>query len=279
MNPAKVDRQRVKALTDLPNIGPAISADLRRLGIRAPGDLAGRDPFEMYETLCEITGARHDPCVIDVFMSATRFVAGDEPRPWWAYTAERKRRLAAPAGEIGATPLHPLLNLLTGGDRRSIGRVDEAVACVLDEPPLLAVLLSGMAGGDPLLRMRCADAAEKVTARHPEWLAPHKPLLLDTLARVEQKEVRWHVAPMLARLPLAPAERKRVVDVLIGYLNDPSSIVKTQAMQALADLAQRDAALRPFVLEHLRELVVIGTPAMKARGRKLLARFDKIKGR
>lgn len=94
MNPAKVVRERVQTLTDLPNVGPAMAVDLRQIGIRAPADLAGRDPFEMYEQLCALTGTRHDPCVIDVFISVTRFVAGDAPQPWWAYTAERKRRQA-----------------------------------------------------------------------------------------------------------------------------------------------------------------------------------------
>lgn len=49
--------------------------------------------------------------------------------------------------------------------------------------------------------------------------------------------------------------------------------MKTFAMQALADLARRDPKLLPAVTLHLRELTVIGTPAMKARGKKLLARL------
>jgi hypothetical protein len=28
--------------------------------------------------------------VIDVFLSITRFMEGDEARPWWHYTAQRK---------------------------------------------------------------------------------------------------------------------------------------------------------------------------------------------
>lgn len=92
MNPAKVDRARVRALTDLPNVGPATAADLRLIGIGTPDDLAGCCPFEMYERLCARTGVRHDPCVIDVFISVTRFIEGSAPQPWWAYTAERKRR-------------------------------------------------------------------------------------------------------------------------------------------------------------------------------------------
>jgi hypothetical protein len=93
MNPDKVRRENVKRLTDLPNIGPASAADLRVLGIEEPHQLIGRCPFEMYEALCEKTGMRHDPCVIDVFLSVTRFMNGDDPRPWWEYTSERKRYL------------------------------------------------------------------------------------------------------------------------------------------------------------------------------------------
>jgi hypothetical protein len=94
MNPAKVDRNRLLALTDLPNIGPAMAEDFRLLGIDDPSQLADRDPFQLYKQLCEITASRHDPCVIDVFISVTRFMSGDEPRPWWAYTEERKQLLA-----------------------------------------------------------------------------------------------------------------------------------------------------------------------------------------
>ena len=38
-----------------------------------------------------MTGVRHDPCVLDVFMSITRFMDGEAPRAWWDYTPERKR--------------------------------------------------------------------------------------------------------------------------------------------------------------------------------------------
>ena len=99
MNPSKVDRNRVVVLTDLPNIGKACAEVLRLLGIHQPSQLAGKNPFEMYEMLCKKTGVRHDPCVIDVFISVTRFMAGEEPRPWWSYTEERKQSLKREASK------------------------------------------------------------------------------------------------------------------------------------------------------------------------------------
>ena len=94
MNPCKVDRVRVRLLTDLPNVGKATAEDLRMLGFHSPGQLVGECPFTMYERLCRETGRRHDPCVIDVFMSIVRFLEGEPPRPWWEFTETRKNILA-----------------------------------------------------------------------------------------------------------------------------------------------------------------------------------------
>jgi len=92
MNPAKVDRKRLSKLSDLPNVGPAMTRDLLRIGIKLPQDLRGQDPLQLYESLCQKDGVRHDPCVLDVFISITRFMDGDASQVWWAYTAERKNR-------------------------------------------------------------------------------------------------------------------------------------------------------------------------------------------
>jgi hypothetical protein len=94
------------------------------------------------------------------------------------------------------------------------------------------------------------------------------------MAETRQQELRWHLAAMIPRLPLNARERRRAVSVLHGYLEDRSSIVKTSALQALADLAQGDASLRPKVIEALREATRSGTPAMKARSRKLLLNLE-----
>jgi hypothetical protein len=169
--------------------------------------------------------------------------------------------------------MHPLLKKLEGGDRRSIGRTAEVVAAVLADPSLFAVVFNGMLAESPLIRMRCADAVEKITAQCPELLRPHKRALLHGVAASDQPEVRWHVAQLLPRVRLTPSERRAAVRRLNDYLSDESRIVRTLAMQALADLAEQDAALRPPVLKQLEELTRTGSPAMRARGRKLLARL------
>lgn len=77
-------------LEQLPNIGPAIAADLRSIGIAVPSDLRGEDAYALYRRLCDASGQRHDPCVLDTLMAATDFMRGAPAAPWWAYTAQRK---------------------------------------------------------------------------------------------------------------------------------------------------------------------------------------------
>ena len=94
MNPAKVQRDKIRCLTDLPNIGEAMERDLLLIGITQPGQLMGLNPYEMHQRLSELTHTQQDPCVIDVFISIVCFMQGDDPLPWWKYTEERKTYLA-----------------------------------------------------------------------------------------------------------------------------------------------------------------------------------------
>jgi hypothetical protein len=79
-----------ETLEQLPNIGPALAADLRLIGIKTPRDLRGKDAFVLYQKLCAATGQRQDPCVLDTFMAVTDFMRGAPAAPWWSYTAQRK---------------------------------------------------------------------------------------------------------------------------------------------------------------------------------------------
>jgi hypothetical protein len=160
--------------------------------------------------------------------------------------------------------------MLRGGDRRSIGRSNQIAKVVLSEPKRFAELIECLWDEDPIVRMRAADAAEKVTVTRPELLKPHKQELLGLLAEAEQIELRWHLALMVPRIELSAPERQRATAALQRYLDDRSSIVKTFALQGLADLARQDASLREPARRTLEESLRTGTAAMKARVRKLL---------
>jgi hypothetical protein len=89
-SPKAATAAHCERLEQLPNIGPSLAADLRDIGIHHPRDLCGQDAYALYRRLCERTGCRQDPCVLDTFMAATDFMAGAAAAPWWHYTAQRK---------------------------------------------------------------------------------------------------------------------------------------------------------------------------------------------
>ena len=155
-----------------------------------------------------------------------------------------------------------------------IGRSDQVAAMVGKAPELFPELIAGLWSEDPLARMRAADSAEKVTRKNHELLQPHKRELLGLMVETGRQELRWHLAVMVPRLRLNAKERQIAISPLNRYLEDRSSIVKTSALQGLADLAQDDPSIRPRVIEILLEAARSGTAAMKARSRKLLLRLE-----
>jgi hypothetical protein len=168
-----------------------------------------------------------------------------------------------------------ILEWLRGGDLRSIGRSEEVVKAVLETPALFDEVIAGMTDDDPLIRMRASDAVEKITKIHPEMLTSHKEMILNTISKSEQKEVRWHVAQILPRLDLTEEEIQTAIGILRGYLGDDSRIVRTFAMDALVGFVEDQPEMKLWVLELVEGMIEDGSPAMKSRGKKLLARLRK----
>jgi hypothetical protein len=98
------------------------------------------------------------------------------------------------------------------------------------------------------------------------------------MAETREQELRWHLAVMVPRLSLNFQDTQAALSAMSRYLEDRSSIVKTFALQGLVDLAADAPNLRSRVVEILREATRKGTPAMKARSRKLLIKLEALGG-
>jgi hypothetical protein len=166
-------------------------------------------------------------------------------------------------------------SMLAEGSRLAIGRVREVAALVLADPKNAARLIECLWDEDPGVANRAADALERASHNQPLLAAPWKDALLGILAEAEHNKLRWNLALVVPRLALTPYEARRAAGILRTYLEDKSSIVKTCAMQAMAELTRHDPSLFSEVLDLLRILSRSGTPAMRARVRILLRRLDR----
>lgn len=88
-------RNEIISFQDIPNVGKAIEKDFVLIGVKKPIDLVEKDPYKMYNDLCKVTQQKHDPCVIDVFISAVNYMKGGPPKKWWEFTKERKEKLCS----------------------------------------------------------------------------------------------------------------------------------------------------------------------------------------
>jgi hypothetical protein len=105
-------------------------------------------------------------------------------------------------------------------------------------------------------------------------VARHKEELLGLLADAPSPKSRWNLALTLPRLALTIPECRRVAAVLRTWLDDSSSIIKTTALHALAELTTQDSDSLPEVVDLLRLKGRSGTPAMRARSRILLEKLE-----
>ena len=163
-----------------------------------------------------------------------------------------------------------VIDMLAGGDRRSIGKSKEAARQVLHHPELLDEVMAGLMVSDAVIRSRCAHVLTMVCEKEPSLLQPYKQDLLDTMAPQEQWEVRQQFAKIFPMLELDGDDVARAIKLFQGWLEARQSIVRTYALQGLADLIRFDEGLKEEVGALLGHYAISGTAAMRARCRILL---------
>ena len=162
-------------------------------------------------------------------------------------------------------------------------RVPQIAALMRAHPRRAARLIELLWDDDPGVANRAADTLERVLHDPGPALrriaGEFKEALIGLLPEARFIKLRWNLALTIPRLPLTVAEARRVASTLESWLEDRSSIVKTAALQGLADLTRHDPASLPGVLDLLRIHGRSGTPAMRARSRHLLKQLTPPPGR
>jgi len=82
-----VVRNKPDELREIPGVGVKTAADMRDIGIDKVKDLKGRDPEDLYDTLCFKKGVTIDRCMLYVFRCAVYYASTDdhdaELLKWW----------------------------------------------------------------------------------------------------------------------------------------------------------------------------------------------------
>ncbi len=124
--------------------------------------------------------------------------------------------------------------------------------------------------GDRAVVERAARTLKKISERDAGALYAWRKALLKEAFRAVDVRVQWNLSIVLGRLPLRGADKGLAVELMFERLRDRSGLNRTMAMQALMDLSEGDEGLRARVMVIVREALEGGTPAMRARARRLL---------
>jgi hypothetical protein len=160
--------------------------------------------------------------------------------------------------------------LLLGGDLRRLQNNKKVIAAVHDQQSFDALFGLIFHHERPLV-MRAADAVEKISKSHPDYLQPHKEQLLSVFKSADHKELKWHIAQLVPRLKLSPSELKDTCHILTYWaLNqNESKIVRVNSLQGLFDLSIQHPDLQADTLAVIHTMEKEMVPSIQARIRKL----------
>jgi hypothetical protein len=162
------------------------------------------------------------------------------------------------------------ISLLSGNDLRSIGLSNSIVKNIRVQKEF-DKLFSCLVHENSVVVMRSADAVEKITRQHPEYLFPHTAELYRLLEHAHQKELKWHIAQLITRVHHTAAKLNRVVKTLTAWALDQyeSKIVRVNAIQGLSELAVQYPKLKINFMRIINIVEKENIPSINARIRKL----------
>ncbi len=167
-------------------------------------------------------------------------------------------------------------HLLLGKDRRTINKAN-TVADLVEDQASFDELFALLFHHERNLVMRAADAVEKVTRKHKEFLVPHKDQILSLLRSAIHIELKWHIAQLAPRLPnLGSQELHEVWSILSYWAQNPneSKIVRVNSLQGLFDMSTSNPAFETSFINILETVEHEPIPSLRARIKKLRRLLD-----
>jgi HEAT repeat protein len=163
-----------------------------------------------------------------------------------------------------------IVDRLSLGDLRSDGDANDVVADVLAHPELFELLLEGLDSRDDAVRGHAADALEKVSRVHPDWLAPYLSLLTGLALEDPVAMVRWHLAMVLGTLAVWGPDVELIVPVLSDLLDDRSAFVRSWAIAMLTWIGTERPEWRGEIVPRIGDLRADRSVAVRGRVGKAL---------
>jgi len=163
--------------------------------------------------------------------------------------------------------------LAVGGKSNSLGRVSDVTRLVLNEKSRLDELYSCLFDEDAWIRMRGADALEKICRQHPDWLLSYVDKFQAELASNAQPSIQWHLAQIYSQVNLTPQQKRSAINWLKHVLcsTDVDWIVAANAMKTLVQFSKDGSVPRKDAVSLLKVQQKHKSNSVIRKANKLLA--------
>lgn len=163
-----------------------------------------------------------------------------------------------------------LRDRLASGTTRDLGPTNEIVREALHNPKLIQQLVSALDDERMVVPHRASNALKKIQRSKPALVAPFAKQLLRHAFKTEHMHTRWNLTIVVGELPLRGRDKTLAIDLRFEALLSRSALQRVFALQALANYAHDDAALRKCVQPILQQALTDSSAAIRARARKLM---------
>jgi hypothetical protein len=155
-----------------------------------------------------------------------------------------------------------------GGDLRSIGQVNNIIENIKSQNEF-DELFQCLFNAERIVVMRAADAIEKITVKNPLYLKKHSATIFKLCGTPTNKELKWHLALLLARLELSKGELMKAWNILTRWAKDKanSCIVRVNSIQALFELLKKEKERKQPYKQLLLQLEKENIPSLNARAK------------
>ena len=134
-----------------------------------------------------------------------------------------------------------LLELLAGNDLRSLGKSSDIISLIGDQKTFDELFIH-LYNQNRAIVMKTIDVIEKITLKNKEYLQKHKSEILKISKNVENIELKWHLAQILARIKYANDEMEIVWKTLKQWIlnKGESKIVLVNSLQSLYEIVKEN---------------------------------------
>lgn len=166
--------------------------------------------------------------------------------------------------------------LQAGGHANSLGRVNEVIEIVLDDGSRLEELYACMFHEDAWVRMRAADAIEKVCRQHPDWLKSYIDRIASELSGSTQPSIQWHLAEIYRQVDLTEAQKTFAINWLKNLIStvEVDWIVAANTMTTLLKFTKDGSFSRTEMFSLLKVQQEHKSNAVKKRATRLLGELS-----